>query len=97
MIRAAVILFLFYIIAVVNGQDNGKCVFFPGTGFRALHRSYPIGSSIQVYANGRSVVVTITGRGAFSGDVILELSYDAFAVLADPALGIINCGFLMFG
>ncbi len=94
-----ILLALFYIafVSEVSGQDSGNCVFFWGTGYRALHRSYPIGTAIQVYANGRSVRATITGRGAYSGNVVLELSSDAFAALADLSTGIVPCGFLSYG
>lgn len=95
--RFLVCIVLFTILANVSGQDVGMCVFYWGSGYQALHRSLPIGTRIWVSANGKSVDVTISGRGAYGNGIILELSSAAFSRLADMSFGIINCSFLTYG
>lgn len=52
----------------------------------------PKGTRIRVVnlANGKSVVVTVIGGGIQSSGIVVDLSYDAFSVLADPNQGVIS-------
>jgi rare lipoprotein A len=54
------------------------------------HRSLPLGSKILVRnpANGKSVTVTVSDRGPWHGDRILDLSVGAFSRIASPSQGI---------
>jgi len=44
-------------------------------------------------ANGKSIKVTVTDRGPFHGDRILDLSAAAFSALARPAQGVVKVCF----
>lgn len=61
----------------------------PGT---AAANIYPLGTRLRVtrVATGQSIVVTVTDRGAFRNPIIVDLSYAAFASLADPDEGVIR-------
>jgi rare lipoprotein A len=61
----------------------------PGANITA-HRSLPLGSRIRVTnpGNGRSVVVTVTDRGPYHGNRILDLSHGAFSRIASPSSGV---------
>ena len=54
------------------------------------HRTLPLGSKIRVTnrRNGRSVVVTVTDRGPYYGNRILDLSYGAFSRVASVSSGV---------
>lgn len=54
------------------------------------HRTLPLGSRIRVTSrrNGRSVIVTVTDRGPYYGNRILDLSYGAFSKLASVSSGV---------
>lgn len=57
----------------------------------AAHRTLPIGSLVKVWMrNGRSVVVTVAGRGPFVKGRIIDLSSDAFKKLASLGTGLIQ-------
>jgi hypothetical protein len=58
----------------------------------AASNSYPLGTWIRVtrLTTGKSIVVEVTDRGAFSYPNVADLSYAAFAQLADPAVGVIG-------
>jgi len=61
----------------------------PGANITA-HRSLPLGSRIRVtnQGNGLSVVVTVTDRGPYHGNRILDLSHGAFSRIASPSSGV---------
>ncbi len=61
----------------------------PGANITA-HRSLPLGSRIRVTnpGNGRSIVVTVTDRGPYHGNRILDLSHGAFSRIASPSSGV---------
>ncbi len=54
------------------------------------HPSLPLGTLLRVVnpRNGRSVVVRVTDRGPWYDDRILDLSYGAFARVANPSRGV---------
>lgn len=55
------------------------------------HRSLPLGSKVRVRApNGKSVMVTITDRGPWPRDRIIDLSSDAFKELASLGTGLLR-------
>jgi rare lipoprotein A len=53
---------------------------------------YPLGTMLRVtrITTGQSIVVRVTDHGAFTYPDITDLSYAAFAQLADPASGVIG-------
>lgn len=55
------------------------------------HRTLPLGSKVRVVArNGRSVVVTVGGRGPFVKGRVIDLSSDAFKKLASLGTGLLH-------
>ncbi|TSC71674.1 MAG: rare lipoprotein A [Parcubacteria group bacterium Gr01-1014_38] len=57
----------------------------------AAHRTLPFGTKVKVSTDkGRSVIVTITGRGPFIKGRIIDLSSDAFKTLASLGTGILR-------
>ncbi len=61
------------------------------SGMTAAHNTLPMGTKVLVtnIANGKSVVVTIVDRG-IKGKAIIDLSLDAFRLLANPSVGVIQ-------
>jgi hypothetical protein len=59
------------------------------SGFTAAHPTLPFGTRVTVtnLASGKTVTVVINDRGPFGGRII-DLSHDAFAVLAPPLQGV---------
>ena len=59
-------------------------------GLTAAHRSLPLGSSVRVVnlANGRSVVVTIVGRGPFVRGRVIDVSTTAAGALGFRQAGV---------
>jgi rare lipoprotein A len=66
---------------MANGEpyDMGN----PGT---AASNQFPLGTRLKVtrVVTGRSIVVRVTDRGVFEPPLLVDLSYAAFASLADP-------------
>ena len=58
----------------------------------AASNTYPLGARLKVtrVATGDSIVVRVADRGAFRYPIVVDLSYAAFARLADPAEGAIR-------
>lgn len=69
-----------------NLTANGER--FNAYGLTAAHRTLPLGSKIRVtnQNNGKSLTVRVNDRGPYSG-AILDLSYGAFASIANPSNG----------
>jgi rare lipoprotein A len=67
------------------------------TGLVAAHRSLPMGSQVRVVnlANGRSVVVTIVGRGPFIRGRVIDVSTEA-AVADSGKRASPTCGLIRF-
>jgi rare lipoprotein A len=62
--------------------------------FTAAHRTLPFGSKVRVVhlSSGRSTVVTITDRGPFINDRVIDLSYAAARQigLIGPGTGLVQ-------
>lgn len=58
----------------------------------AAANAWPLGTRLLVtrVATGKSIVVTVTDRGAFRYPIVTDLSYAAFSQLADPDDGVIR-------
>jgi len=56
----------------------------------AAHPYKRLGSYVNVTHNGKTIRVKINDRGPYAGGRILDLSYGAFAALANPSRGVIN-------
>jgi hypothetical protein len=58
----------------------------------AASNLYPIGTWLRItrLTTGQSIVVQVTDRGAFTYPDITDLSYGAFSLLANPAIGVIG-------
>lgn len=72
-----------------GGRTASGARFNPGA-MTAAHRTLPFGSRLRVtnLANQRSVVVTVTDRGPFSGGRILDLSSGAAGVIGMRQAGV---------
>ena len=66
------------------------------TGLVAAHRSLPMGSQVRVVNldNGRSVVVTIIGRGPFIRGRVIDVS--TAAAVAFRQTGVATCALIRF-
>ncbi|MGA1528163.1 MAG: septal ring lytic transglycosylase RlpA family protein [Burkholderiaceae bacterium] len=69
---------------MANGQPMNPAAMI------TAHPSLPLGSKISVRnpANGKSVKVTVTDRGPFYGNRILDLSAGAFSRIASTGQGL---------
>lgn len=56
----------------------------------AAHPYLPLGSYVKVTHAGKTIRVRINDRGPYYGGRILDLSYGAFAALANPGRGEIS-------
>jgi rare lipoprotein A len=75
-----------------HGQIAADGSRFSAYGLTAASPSIPLGAKVRVVNrdNGKSVVVTITDRGPWYGDRMLDLAYGAFARIANPSRGVAN-------
>ena len=71
---------------MANGQPMNPAAMI------TAHPSLPLGSRISVRnpANGKSVRVTVTDRGPFYGNRILDLSAGAFSRIASTGQGLVR-------
>jgi rare lipoprotein A len=60
--------------------------------YTAASNTYPCGTVLTVMNDytGDIVTVTVTDRGGFGYPIILDLSYAAFATIANPAQGVVS-------
>jgi resuscitation-promoting factor RpfB len=74
-----------------NAQ-TGVATWYERDGMVAAHKTLPFGTNVTVtnLANGRQVTVVINDRGPYAAGRIIDLSDDAFAVLAPLSRGTIN-------
>lgn len=56
----------------------------------AAHPYLRLNSYVDVTHRGKTVRVKISDRGPYTGGRVLDLSYAAFAALANPDRGVIN-------
>jgi rare lipoprotein A len=65
---------------------------FDPTAHTAAHKTLPLGSLVRVTneATGAFVVVRINDRGPYYGDRCLDLTSGAFALIANPAHGVVD-------
>jgi resuscitation-promoting factor RpfB len=72
--------------------QSGVATWYERTGMVAAHKTLPFGTEVLVtnVANGRQVTVVINDRGPYAPGRIIDLSDDAFAVLAPLSQGTIN-------
>ncbi len=56
----------------------------------AAHPYLRLNSYVNVTHNGRTIRVKISDRGPYTGGRVLDLSYGAFAALANPGRGVID-------
>lgn len=78
---------------VKSGIQTGQATwyaYFDGT--KAAHRTLPFGTKVNVtnLANGKSVVVSIVDRGPWLPGRIIDLTDEAFALLAPLGSGVIT-------
>ena len=73
-----------------HGQRAADGSRFDAYGLTVASPSLPFGTRLRVVnpANGKSVVVKVTDRGPWYGNRILDLSYGAFARVANPSRGV---------
>ncbi len=86
-----------------EGSEFGKATFYQGRSlksgdsfdtdmFTTAHKTLPFGTILTVtnLANGKSVLVKVTDRGPYPPGRVIDLSKNAFSVLASPSVGVIN-------
>ena len=56
----------------------------------AAHPYLRLNSYVDVTHSGKTIRVKISDRGPYTGGRVLDLSYGAFAALANPGRGVIN-------
>jgi uncharacterized protein YabE (DUF348 family) len=78
----------------VQGSQTGVATWYdpPWSGLTAAHPSLPFGTMVTVtnLANGSSVTVRINDRGPFGAGRIIDLSPEAFQIVAPLSQGIAN-------
>ena len=69
--------------------QSGVATWYHRTGLVAAHQTLPFGTQVRVtnLDNGRSVTVVINDRGPYAPGRIIDLSDDAFALLAPLSSG----------
>lgn len=73
-----------------HGQRAADGSHFDAYGLTVASPSIPLGTRLRITnpSNGRTVVVRVTDRGPWYGDRMLDLSYGAFARIANPSRGV---------
>jgi len=73
-----------------DGQRTASGTRFDAYGMTVAHRSLPFGTRLRIrnQANGRSTIATVSDRGPFIYDRVLDLSYGVFIALANPSRGV---------
>lgn len=77
---------------VVLGAETGRASWYRAGEQTAAHRSYPFGTRVRVVRTdtGVSTIVTVSDRGPFLSDRIIDLSEDAFRALAPLGEGVVS-------
>lgn len=70
------------------GQPTASGEIYDPNGLTAAHKTLPLGTKILVSYGGRTVPVTITDRGPFTGDRELDLSQGAARALGFTQVGV---------
>ena len=75
-----------------HGRPTASGKAYDERGFTAAHRTLPFGTRVRVtnLANHRSVVVTVTDRGPFRRDRIIDLSKRAASELGSLRDGVMR-------
>lgn len=76
-----------------HGNKTASGERFDMNALTAASNTHKFGTKLKVTnpSNGKSVIVRVTDRGAFTKyRVLLDLSYAAFKTIADPKQGIIK-------
>lgn len=73
-----------------EGQTTACGHTFDPTALTTAHRRLPCGTRLEVRYSDRSVMVTVTDRGPFVPERVLDLSRAAFAELSPPGEGLIR-------
>lgn len=78
-----------------HGRKTASGEVFNRNAMTAAHRSLPYGTRIRVFnkENGRAVVLKVNDNGPAVSGRILDLSYGAFAKIANPSQGIAHVCF----
>lgn len=75
-----------------GGVEYGEAVFYDTHGMVAAHKTLPFGTVVTVtnLDNGRSVTVVINDRGPYGPGRIIDLSPEAFSVIAPLSQGVVR-------
>lgn len=75
-----------------HGRTAANGSRFNAYGRTLASRHLPFGTRVRVVnaATGQSVIATSTDRGPFVPGRLLDLSYGAFAAIANPAQGVVK-------
>lgn len=71
-----------------EGQPTASGESYDPNGLTAAHKTLPLGTEILVSYGERTVPVTITDRGPFTGDRVLDLSQGAAQALGFTQVGV---------
>jgi rare lipoprotein A len=98
--------FLFAVLLALSPMaakaECGQASYYSGSGITAsgapfnqyamtaAHPYLRLNSYVDVTHSGKTIRVKISDRGPYTGGRILDLSYGAFAALANPGRGVIN-------
>lgn len=76
--------------ASLRGQRTASGAAFDPRGLTAAHRTLPLGTQARItcLTSGRSVVVTITDRGPWVGDRVIDVSEAAAEALGFRRRGV---------
>lgn len=80
-----------YSVRSNGGTKTASGVVFSDHKFTAAHKTLPFHTKVLVsnQKNGKTVEVTITDRGPYKTNRIIDLSPKAFNAIADPRRGIV--------
>jgi len=98
--------FLFAVLLALSPvaakAECGQASYYSGSGITAsgapfnqyamtaAHPYLRLNSHVNVTHNGKTIRVKISDRGPYTGGRVLDLSYGAFAALANPGRGVID-------
>lgn len=75
-----------------QGKQTASGRFFDPSQMTAAHRTLPFGTVVEVTnaSNNKKVIVTITDRGPYYGNRVLDLSKGSFGKIADHKSGVVE-------
>jgi len=100
--RKFILATLLLLSPVAAKAECGQASYYSGSGITAsgapfnqyamtaAHPYLRLNSYVNVTHNGKTIRVKISDRGPYTGGRVLDLSYGAFAALANPGRGVFD-------